>query len=103
MAALAVKIEGSSKVPTFKIIELGLAGLLVTIAVPHYLQNKRVTALSKSFLLKVWGSSFKNLKPFIGIIIITLGFPPVMYWHSLQWHWIEASGSPSAIYLIFPQ
>jgi hypothetical protein len=32
-----------------------------------------------------------------------LGAPPVMYWHSRQWHYAFIIGSPSATYLTLPQ
>jgi hypothetical protein len=31
------------------------------------------------------------------------GAPPLMYWHSRQWHWACITGSPSATYRTSPQ
>jgi hypothetical protein len=31
------------------------------------------------------------------------GAPPVMNWHSRQWHWALRIGSPSATYRTLPQ
>ena len=48
IAISGLKTEGSSKVPTFKIIDFSLKGLFVPIAVPQLLQNNLVTGFSKS-------------------------------------------------------
>jgi hypothetical protein len=64
--------------------------------VPHSAQNSRVTARSKSFRENCFGAPFVYLKPGIGIAMKTFGEPPVMYWHSRQWHCAIIIGSPSA-------
>ena len=70
---LALKIDGSSKVPTLRIIELGLLGFLVPIAVPHSSQKRRVIAISMSFLLYVFGLPFTKLNLSKGTITKTFG------------------------------
>jgi pilus assembly protein FimV len=46
--------------------------------------------------VKLLGVPWVNRKPDSGMTMITFGLPPVMYWHSRQWHCNAAKGSPSA-------
>ncbi len=41
--------------------------------------------------------------PRLGMTTNMLGAPPVMNWHSRQWHWPFRIGSPSATYRTLPQ
>ena len=84
IATFASNVLGSSRVPTFTIIELGRDGLSVPIAVPHLSQKCRVTGVSRSFLENV--VILPELLPNedLGNTITIFGLPPVIYWHSLQ-------------------
>ena len=55
IAACAENTDGSSKVPTFTIIEFGRAGLSVPIAVPQLTQKCLVTGVSRSLLANLFG------------------------------------------------
>jgi hypothetical protein len=85
---------GSSSVPTL-ITTIGRCGF-VTTCVPHSAQNSRVTGFSRSLRENCFGAPLVYLKPSGGIATNMLGAPPVMYWHSRQWHCAFSIGSPSA-------
>ena len=62
----------------------GKAGDRVPMAVPQFSQNIRLTGFSRSSRANAFGSPLVNENSASGMAIITLGFPPVMYWHSRQ-------------------
>jgi hypothetical protein len=68
----------------------------VTRCVPHSAQNSRVTGFSRSLRENCFGAPLLYLKPSGGIATNRFGEPPVMYWHSRQWHCACIIGSPSA-------
>ena len=54
------------------------------------------TGFLRSLRLKSLGEFFVYAKVAAGMAMTAFGCPPVMYWHSRQWHWPLNIGSPSA-------
>ena len=79
IAALGLKTDGSSNVPTFKMMAPARLGDRVPMAVPQVGQNTLVTGLSMSLRVKLLGVPWVNRKPDSGMTMITFGLPPVMY------------------------
>ena len=81
---------GSSSVPTLTTMAGTLRGRVIR-CVPHSAQNSRVTGFSRSLRMNVFGVPLVYLKPSGGMRTNMFGAPPLMYWHSRQWHCAFAS------------
>ena len=79
IAVSGLKIDGSSKVPTFNIIEPGRLGDFVPIAVPHVLQKNLFTGAIISVRSKLFGVPFVNSNVSAGTVTKVFAFPPVIY------------------------